>query len=113
MLQDKYLLLLMVANKVFGEITILENNSFVDVVDFRPMIILVIIHQKYKLYFKYFVMSCVHVSNANYATKFFFNYLFVLYISISQKFTTHFTHLCPKNQFIVDDKYMPLFLSFQ
>jgi hypothetical protein len=34
MLQDKYLLLFMMANKVFGEITILENNSFVDVVDF-------------------------------------------------------------------------------
>jgi hypothetical protein len=34
MLQDKYLLLLIMANRVFKEITILENNSFVDAVDF-------------------------------------------------------------------------------
>jgi hypothetical protein len=40
------LLLLMMANKVFGEIIILENNSFVDVVEFWPMVILVIVHQK-------------------------------------------------------------------
>jgi hypothetical protein len=40
-------LLLMMANKVFGEITIKKKNSFVDVVDFWPMVkILVIIHQK-------------------------------------------------------------------
>jgi hypothetical protein len=60
-----------------------------------------------------FVMSCVHVSTANCATNFFFDYHFVIYISTYQKFTTHFTHLCPQNQFIVNDKYLPLLLSFQ
>jgi hypothetical protein len=80
---------------------------------FDQWLILVIIHQNKNFTSKMFAMSCVHVSNANCVINFFFDFHFVLYISIYQKFTTHFTHLCPQNHFIVNEKYLHVILLFQ